>query len=52
MLGKREHFSWILDKNREYRSEIEKKFFETIENPPDPSESLIEMVKKFGKFAK
>jgi hypothetical protein len=35
----------------EYETEVERRFFEAIKNPPAPSERLKEMVRKFGPFA-
>jgi len=53
-VSRREYLEWSLKdhKDREYKSEAEKRFFETIENPPDPTEELKEMVREFGKYAK
>ena len=43
--------SRALDEAAEYKTEMERKFFEAIKNPPPPSERLKEMVRKFGPFA-
>jgi uncharacterized protein (DUF1778 family) len=53
MLSRREHQSWFLQahENREYQTEAEKRFFEAIENPPDPTEKLKEIVRDYGKYA-
>ena len=53
MLSRREHLAWSLTdhEKREYRSEEERKFFETIENPPEPTEELKEIAREFGRFA-
>jgi hypothetical protein len=53
MLSRRQHHGWFLtppDK-RDYSSEMEKRFFDAIENPPDPSPRLREMVQKYGNHA-
>ena len=54
MLSRREYLEWSLKdyKDREYKSDAEKRFFETIENPPEPTEELKEMVREYGKYAK
>lgn len=51
MLAGREHWKWFMDKNRQYKSEMERRFFQIIENPPAPSEELLAMVNKYGEFA-
>jgi hypothetical protein len=53
MLSRKEHHGWFLTEpgRREYSSEMEKRFFEAIENPPEPSDKLVEMVRKYGKRA-
>ena len=53
MLSRKEHHSWFLteSKNREYRSDMERKFFDAIENPPEPSVRLKGMVERYGKYA-
>jgi hypothetical protein len=53
MLSRKEHHGWFLTEpsQREYISEMEKRFFEAIENPPQPSDKLVEMVRKYGKHA-
>jgi hypothetical protein len=53
MLSRRDNLAWSLadhDK-REYRSEEERKFFETIKNPPEPTKELKEIAREFGRFA-
>jgi hypothetical protein len=54
MLSRREYLEWSVKdhKDREYKSADERRFFETIENPPPPTEKLKEIVREFGKFAK
>lgn len=53
MLSRREHQAWSLSdhEKREYRTEEERRFFETIKNPPAPTEALKEIVREFGQFA-
>jgi hypothetical protein len=53
MLSRREHQMWALTnpEKREYRSDEERRFFETIENPPPPTEELREIVREFRQFA-
>jgi hypothetical protein len=53
MLSRKEHHGWFLTgtDQRDYRSEMEKRFFEAIENPPEPSDKLIEMVRRYGTHA-
>jgi hypothetical protein len=53
MLSRREHQAWALSDHatREYRTNEERRFFETIKNPPPPSDELREMAKEYGKFA-
>ena len=53
MLSRREHLAWSLTDHdkRQYRSEEERKFFETIKNPPEPTEELKEIAREFGRFA-
>jgi uncharacterized protein (DUF1778 family) len=53
MLSRREHQAWSLtdrEKN-DYRTDEERRFFEAIKNPPEPSEDLKELAREFGKFA-
>lgn len=54
LLASREHLAWSLKdhKERDYRSDDERRFFETIENPPPPTEKLKEIVREYGKYAK
>jgi hypothetical protein len=35
----------------EKRAEVLKRYHDAIRNPPEPSESLKEMVRKYGRFA-
>jgi hypothetical protein len=53
MLSRREHQAWSLTdhENRAYRSDEERRFFDTIKNPPEPTEELKEMAREFGRFA-
>ena len=51
MLSRREHQAWSLSKRGNYRTEEERRFFETIKTPPAPTEELKEIVREFGKFA-
>lgn len=53
MLSRKEHHAWFLTESaqREYCSDMEKRFFEAIENPPEPSDKLVEMVRKYGRTA-
>lgn len=53
MLSRREHQAWFLmdHAEREYKTEAERRFFSAVENPPEPSEKLKEMVQKYGKYA-
>jgi hypothetical protein len=50
MLSRKEHHAWFLTPSdkRDYSSDMEKRFFEAIENPPEPSLRLREMVQKYG----
>jgi len=52
MLSRREYQAWSLTdhENREYRSEEERRFFEAIKNPPEPTDELKEMVREFRQF--
>jgi hypothetical protein len=52
MLSRKDH-GWFLTeaKDRNYDSDMERKFFNAIENPPEPSDRLKEMVAKYGKYA-
>jgi hypothetical protein len=54
MLTRREHQAWFLNQgeNPTYRTEEERKFFEAIRNPPEPTEELKEMVREFGAVLK
>jgi hypothetical protein len=53
MLSRKEHHAWFLSpsKDRDYQSDMERKFFEAIENPPQPSARLKSMVERYGKYA-
>jgi hypothetical protein len=53
MLSRREHLAWSLKDHdkREYRSEEERRFFDTIKNPPEPTDELKEIAREFGHFA-
>jgi hypothetical protein len=53
MLSRKEHQAWFLQdhEDREYKTEVERRFFEAIENPPAPTEKLKEIVRDYGKFA-
>ncbi len=53
MLSRKEHHGWFLTdaKNRHYDTDMERKFFDAIENPPEPSDRLKDMVAKYGKYA-
>jgi hypothetical protein len=54
MLARREHLKWSLKdhKDRDYASEAERRFFEKIENAPEPTEKLKEIVREYGKYAR
>jgi len=54
MLSRREYQAWHLQASepREYTSDVERKFFETIKNPPEPSKELVEIVRDFGTIVK
>jgi hypothetical protein len=41
----------VLSEDAEYRTDMERRFFEAIKNPPEPSERFKEMVRRFGPFA-
>jgi hypothetical protein len=54
MLSRKEHEGWSLKPHseRDYKTEAERRFFETIENPPAPTAELKEVVRAYGRFAK
>jgi len=54
MQSRKEFLEWSLKdpKQRDYKSEAVKRFFEKVENPPKPNKKLKEIVREFRKFAK
>lgn len=54
MLSRRQDEEWSLKdaKDREYESDAERRFFETVENPPPATAELKEIVRVYGRFAK
>jgi hypothetical protein len=50
---RREHQAWSASDRakKENQSEEERRFFETIKNPPEPTEELKEIAREFGHFA-
>ena len=50
MLSCREHQAWFLnlDQTKDYRTEAERRFFEDIRNPPEPTQELKDLVREYG----
>ncbi len=54
MLSRKDYMEWTLKdhKDKDYKSDAAKRFFDKVENPPKPNEKLKEIVREYGKFAK
>jgi len=54
MLARREDEEWSLTahEDRDYSTEVERRFFEEIENPKPPTKELSELCREFGRFLK
>jgi hypothetical protein len=52
MLASTEHEEWALKpaQDREYKTEAERVFFTTIENPPQPTEALKELCRDYRRY--
>jgi hypothetical protein len=52
MLACREHEDWSLKSHdaREYATAEEKRFFESVENPKEPTKELKDLYRDFGKY--
>jgi site-specific DNA-cytosine methylase len=50
MLAKRKYDDWSMTEHqkRSYDTEIERQFFERIENPKPPTEELKELFREYG----
>ena len=51
MLARREEEAWSLTphEERDYRSDVERRFFEAVEHPPEPTDSLKELVRAYRR---
>jgi len=54
MLANREDEMWSLTPHaeRDYGTEVERSFFEAIENPAAPSQELTDLYNRYGKYLK
>jgi hypothetical protein len=50
MLANRKYYDWSMTEHRKrsYDTEIERQFFERIENPKPPTEELKELFREYG----
>lgn len=52
MLANRDDEVWSQTphEERDYQTEAERRFFEAVENPPEPTDELKELVRLYGRY--